>query len=50
MICLGTALLVAGLISGVTVLEHVGAVVLTVGLLLLTLAYLGRPVGNRNWW
>lgn len=50
MICLGVLLLIAGLVARVAVLEHVGAVVLVIGLLLLGLAYAGRPVGNRNWW
>lgn len=50
MICVGVVVLLAGLVLRVAVLEHVGAALLCVGLCLLLLAYLGRPVGNRNWW
>lgn len=50
MICLGTATLIAGLVLRIAVLERVGAGLLALGLLLLVLAYLGRPIGNRNWY
>lgn len=50
MICLGTATLILGLVMKSALVERIGSAVLILGLILLTLAYLGRPLGNRNWW
>lgn len=49
MICIGFLTLVVGFVLRIVVVERVGAVVLAIGLLLLLLALLGRPLGNRNW-
>jgi hypothetical protein len=49
-IVIGTMTLIAGLVMRHVILERVGAGLLALGLVLLILAYLGRPVGNRNWY
>jgi uncharacterized protein DUF6131 len=48
MIVIGAVLLILGFLLGIGILETVGVIVLVVGLVLLLLGSVGRPVGSRR--
>lgn len=48
MIILGLILLIAGYLLGLGILQTIGIIVLLVGLAMLLLGYVGRPVGGRR--
>ncbi|AEA26268.1 hypothetical protein ACFQ34_03040 [Pseudonocardia benzenivorans] len=50
MIILGLILLVIGLIVGIPVLYYIGGLLLLIGIVLLVLGSVGRPVGGRKVW
>lgn len=50
MIVLGIILLVIGWLTGISILYTVGGILLVVGLILLLLGRIGRPVAGRNHW
>jgi membrane-bound ClpP family serine protease len=50
MIVLGLILLLVGWLTGIGILTTVGLVVLVIGLVLLAMGGMGRPVGGRSWW
>jgi len=50
MIILGLILLLIGWLTGLTLLYYVGGILLVVGLVLLVLGNVGRPVGGRKVW
>lgn len=50
MIVLGVALLLLGWLLGISILYTVGGILLVVGLVLLLLGGVGRPVGGRRWY
>jgi hypothetical protein len=51
MIVIGAVLLVLGLLTGLGILETVGAILLIVGLVLMLVGSTGRPVaGRRHYW
>ncbi|GGC63251.1 hypothetical protein IEU95_12180 [Hoyosella rhizosphaerae] len=50
MIALGIILLVIGWLTGIQILWTIGIVALVVGLVLLLLGSIGRPVGGRRYW
>jgi hypothetical protein len=51
MIILGVILLLLGYLLGISLLYYIGGILLVVGLVLLVLGSLGRPVGGRSsWW
>ncbi|WP_169815618.1 DUF6131 family protein [Nocardia inohanensis] len=50
MIILGLILIVAGWLLGVPLLTTLGIIALVVGLILMLLGQVGRPVGGRRWY
>jgi len=51
MIILGVILLLLGYLLGISLLYYIGGILLVVGLVLLLLGQVGRPVGGRSsWW
>lgn len=50
MVVLGIILLVIGWLTGISILYTVGGILLVVGLILLLLGSVGRPVGGRRWY
>jgi hypothetical protein len=50
MIVLGVILLLIGWLTGLGLLYTIGAILLVVGLVLLLLGGVGRPVGGRRWY
>ncbi|WP_245645142.1 DUF6131 family protein [Pseudonocardia acaciae] len=50
MIVLGVILLVIGWLTGISILYTVGGILLVVGLVLLLLGSVGRPVAGRRWY
>jgi hypothetical protein len=50
MIVLGIVLLVIGLLADLGLLVTLGSIVLVIGVLLLILGAVGRPVGGRSYW
>jgi hypothetical protein len=50
MIILGVILLLIGWLTGLGLLYTIGAILLVVGLVLLLLGGVGRPVGGRRWY
>ncbi|MFC5235039.1 hypothetical protein [Pseudonocardia zijingensis] len=49
-IILGVLLLLAGWLTGISLLYTVGAIVLIVGVVFFILGNVGRPVGGRKVW
>jgi len=50
MIVLGLILLVIGYVVGIGILSTLGWILLLVGLILLLLGGVGRPIGGRRYW
>ncbi|SHK97863.1 hypothetical protein SAMN05443637_115140 [Pseudonocardia thermophila] len=50
MIILGLILLLIGWLTGLSLLYYVGGILLVVGLVLLVLGSIGRPVAGRKVW
>jgi len=50
MIILGVILLLIGWLTGLTLLYYIGGILLVVGIVLLVLGNVGRPVGGRKVW
>lgn len=50
MVVLGIILLVIGWLTGISILYTVGGILLVIGLILLLLGSVGRPVGGRRWY
>jgi hypothetical protein len=51
MIVVGAVLLILGFITGLVILETVGAIVLVLGLVLMLVGSMGRPLaGRRHYW
>ncbi|UGT44594.1 DUF6131 family protein [Nocardia yamanashiensis] len=50
MIILGLILIVAGWLLGIPLLTTLGIIALVVGLILMLLGQVGRPVGGRRWY
>ncbi|WP_181780833.1 hypothetical protein [Pseudonocardia pini] len=50
MIILGLILLLIGWLAGISLLYYIGGILLVVGLVLLVLGRVGRPVGGRKVW
>jgi Family of unknown function (DUF6131) len=51
MIVIGAVLLVLGFITGLAILETVGVLLLVIGLVLMLVGSVGRPVaGRRHYW
>ena len=50
MIILGVILLVIGWLTGISILNTVGGILLVVGLVLLLLGSVGRPLAGRRWY
>ncbi|GAA4559065.1 hypothetical protein [Pseudonocardia xishanensis] len=50
MIILGLILLLIGYLAGISLLYYIGGILLIVGLVLLVLGRVGRPVGGRKVW
>ncbi|HEV7469547.1 MULTISPECIES: hypothetical protein [unclassified Pseudonocardia] len=50
MIILGLILLVVGYLTGLSLLYYLGGLLLIVGIVLLILGSVGRPVGGRKVW
>ncbi|HKS47753.1 MAG TPA: hypothetical protein VJT49_22100 [Amycolatopsis sp.] len=50
MILLGAILLIVGLLTNISILDTIGAVVLIVGLVLMIMGTTGRGVGGRAHW
>lgn len=50
MIVLGLILIVAGWLLGIPLLTTLGIIALVVGLILMLLGQVGRPVGGRRWY
>jgi hypothetical protein len=51
MIIIGAVLLILGFITGLAILESVGAVLLVIGLVLMLVGSMGRPLaGRRHYW
>ncbi|HVL84613.1 MAG TPA: hypothetical protein VM367_10085 [Pseudonocardia sp.] len=50
MIILGLILLLIGYLTGISLLYYIGGILLIVGVVLLILGNVGRPVGGRKVW
>jgi len=50
MIILGVILIVVGWLIGLGILEMIGLILLVVGLVLVLLGGIGRPIGGRTYW
>jgi hypothetical protein len=50
MIILGVILLIIGWLTGISILYTVGGILLVIGLVMLLLGSVGRPVGGRRWY
>jgi hypothetical protein len=50
MIILGLILLVVGYLTGLSLLYTIGGILLVIGIVLLILGRVGRPVGGRKVW
>lgn len=50
MIILGLILLVIGYVAGISLLYYIGGLLLIIGIVLLVLGRIGRPVGGRKVW
>lgn len=50
MIILGLVLLLIGFLTGLSLLYYIGGVLLIVGIVLLVLGSVGRPVAGRRVW
>lgn len=50
MIILGVILLLIGWLTGISILYTIGGILLVVGLVLMLLGGVGRPVGGRRWY
>jgi hypothetical protein len=50
MIILGIILLLLGYLLGIGILNTIGIILIVVGLVLLILGQVGRPVGGRKVW
>lgn len=50
MIILGVILLLIGYFTSISILYYVGGILLIIGLVLLVLGSIGRPVGGRKAW
>jgi hypothetical protein len=50
MIILGIILLLLGYLLGIGILNTIGIILIVVGLVLLILGQIGRPVGGRKVW
>lgn len=50
MIILGLILLLVGYFTGISILYYLGGLLVIVGVVLLTLGAIGRPVGGRKAW
>jgi Family of unknown function (DUF6131) len=50
MIVLGVILLLLGWALGISIFYTIGVILLVVGLVLLLLGSVGRPVGGRRWY
>jgi hypothetical protein len=51
MVVIGAVLLILGFITGLAILETVGAILLVVGLVLMLAGSMGRPLaGRRHYW
>lgn len=50
MIVLGLVLLVIGWLASIPLLVTLGAIVLVIGLVLMVLGSVGRPIGGRRYW
>jgi len=49
-IIIGLILLVVGFLTGLSLLYYIGGILLVVGLVLLVLGRVGRPVAGRKVW
>lgn len=50
MIILGLILLLVGYFTGISILYYLGGLLVIVGVVLLILGAIGRPVGGRKTW
>lgn len=50
MIIIGLVCLLLGWLLGIHLLYVLGAILLVIGVVLLVLSQIGRPVGGRNWY
>ncbi|GAA1881869.1 hypothetical protein GCM10009836_73890 [Pseudonocardia ailaonensis] len=50
MIVLGLILLLIGWLAGISILYYIGGILLVVGVVLLVLGSIGRPVAGRKVW
>jgi hypothetical protein len=50
MIVLGIVLAVVGYLTGIGILETLGVILVVIGLILLLLGGIGRPVAGRRYW
>lgn len=50
MIILGLILLLVGYFTGISILYYLGGLLVVVGVVLLILGAIGRPVGGRKAW
>jgi Flp pilus assembly protein protease CpaA len=48
MIIIGVVLLIAGFLTGISILWTIGIIVLVIGLILMLMGRMGRPVGGRR--
>ncbi|SDM25613.1 DUF6131 family protein [Nonomuraea jiangxiensis] len=48
MIIVGIVLLIAGFLTGISILWTIGIIVLVIGLVLMLMGRMGRPVGGRR--
>jgi hypothetical protein len=49
-IILGLVLILLGWLTGIGILQTLGIIVLVIGVVLLILGSMGRPVGGRRYW
>lgn len=50
MIVLGLILVVIGVLAGIPILTTIGVILAAIGLVLMLLGALGRPLGRRHYW
>ncbi|MDP9849552.1 DUF6131 family protein [Streptosporangium lutulentum] len=48
MIVIGAILLIIGFLTGISILWTIGIIVLVIGLVLMLMGRMGRPVGGRS--
>lgn len=50
MVVLGLILLLVGFVTGISIIETLGIILLIIGVVFLILGGVGHPVGGRRWY